>query len=47
MTKDSHFLKKEILSRLRYPIIPQAYSLLLFTIFDLYCLSHIIDIFSL
>jgi hypothetical protein len=31
----------------RYPVIPQARSLLLFTVFGLYCLSHVADISSL
>jgi hypothetical protein len=35
------------MSGLRYPVMPQARSLLLFTVFGLYCLSHIADISSL
>jgi hypothetical protein len=35
------------LSGLKYPLMPQARSLLLFTVFGLYCLSHIADISSL
>jgi hypothetical protein len=47
MTEDSHLSMRGVISGLRYPVMPQARSLLLFTVFGLYCLSHIVDISSL